>query len=550
MEQLTTFFFDEANEIYASGFKDRVFSALEQLQLPVIRSPYPTTCDAAIVSGTVDMNSSRAARFYTSQSRNAPTIPFSIKIVDAEDVGHGRMRWTIRMTAEEKREAQFILVFHYPCKMIALIPGPCIDGLEFSTWDAGLIRSTQVNPVLVPYLVRTDHLKQAFDGWRRAAGPIPHTLSTMMSLPSLANVRADTQLEFIYNAMSQHQGVDFDFCSMPMMADFHLKIKDRIVFFKTKFDHYTTLFGPGANMVHDTNTSGELIAFHKHQQWDYLFTQSSKHNEVYVVPHNVIPDLWYETERSWAHVPLSTWSEYRIKLDNNGDWVKDLLRIIENRKPPRSNLPRPETPAHLPLDHNATAVPGPKRSLLSQNVSYIDHIKSVTHEYMSLLDACAELYVIPETSIRLRLKANIEHRGRGLIFPLADTFILPNGKEARPRPDQARFFIMPYTWSDQDIATFILTRRLPTRRETVHAPTNIVVPFSIIQSTSSEDESQRLDLKAVNFLAHRERRQFVLFCRDDCQTEEMSLDTKALFVPSGIFASRLESDGISRLRLI
>lgn len=69
------------------------------------------------------------------------------------------------------------------------------------------------------------------------------------------------------------------------------------------------------------------------------------------------------------------------------------------------------------------------------NVSYFYYIKSTANEYMSLLDACAYLFVVLETSLKQRLKTNIKYRDCGLILPIADIFILPNGKKLIARLD-------------------------------------------------------------------------------------------------------------------
>jgi hypothetical protein len=50
--------------------------------------------------------------------------------------------------------------------------------------------------------------------------------------------------------------MDFEFCSNLIAAVFHLKIRDRAVFSKKKFDEYTTIPRTEEYVMHDTDTNG------------------------------------------------------------------------------------------------------------------------------------------------------------------------------------------------------------------------------------------------------------------------------------------------------
>ena len=82
--------------------------------------------------------------------------------------------------------------------------------------------------------------------------------------------------------------------------------------------------------------------------------------------------------------------------------------------------------------------------------------------------------------LKLTLNTGIMVSSSPLLIPLS----FPTAKKLFR--DQIRHLssLCQCTWSNQDIATFTPTRRFPTRLKTAHASITIVVPFSIVRSSS------------------------------------------------------------------
>lgn len=364
--------FQLANSESERGYlaEARIFQLLSAENAPFVRCFEASVCDGLIPLDKSILEGNSATKFLKAVAN--PTlecIAFDVKKIDPyTTIGllihthppAQRLIGAWKVNPDQEDSADFLLIHLMPSQSFALVPICYIWQFQSAGYTRRVLGSlelfsrglrwTQAIPDFLAFIIRPEHLGEAFDRIRRCAAdsslqienPTTKVKYSSWSInPKLADVATRTTAQLMRKSRDQllglveaingnsDSGLSIDFVpTAPLLADFCIHHKDRTFFCEAKRNYYVYQ-KKGETLSHGTGRFGTgIIPMRKPVDWHYLFTESEKHQEAFLVPKTELEDWPVPSVDLRVKFPASSWSQYRIDF-TSPDWVDRFAQILE-----------------------------------------------------------------------------------------------------------------------------------------------------------------------------------------------------------------------------
>ena len=144
-------------------------------------------------------------------------------------------------------------------------------------------------------------------------------------------------------------------------------------------------------------------------RFDYLFYEfhfmigpdGGPRKEFFFLPERVLPDVFYNTEALEEDFSQEEFQEYRIHMDRDGGWIRDIWDIMRRNPKPRCRYPRPvrvkPTTSTSPLNPKSTSPSESPESIIDKSHGRHDSSQSMIRKhrqfFYNIMRQCARRYV-------------------------------------------------------------------------------------------------------------------------------------------------------------